>query len=359
MSDAVRRHYDRYPYPFYPLLASVRPCDTYALNLTALWARFNGSLPPESARRVLVAGCGSFSPYVTALANRGCGITALDLSRRTLQRARLHCLLHGMPGVSFVPGDILDPEAAAGPFGLIDAYGVIHHLDDPSEGLASLARRLAPGGVLRLMVYSRYARRQEESIRRAFRLMGVRDAAQAQELIARARPGSRLAEFSEQSWEAGFTSGIADALLHPNVTTFRIDELLEMVGKSGLNILMFAHDGSESEVGREVERIRIMERERKSPGNFVLYLGKEPPAPAGGESMLMLNPCLSSAVSRIRFGTIRLPRRIGIEPPPLDAAARRELRPFRPGLPTREGDSIPAERRASYKRSLLLVEYRQ
>ncbi len=42
----VTRHYERQPYPHYPLLASIRRYVTYAMNLTALWARFNGELLP-------------------------------------------------------------------------------------------------------------------------------------------------------------------------------------------------------------------------------------------------------------------------------------------------------------------------
>jgi hypothetical protein len=42
MSETVRRHYELYPYPQYPLLASVRRCDTYASNLAAVWVLWAG-----------------------------------------------------------------------------------------------------------------------------------------------------------------------------------------------------------------------------------------------------------------------------------------------------------------------------
>ena len=142
MPNSVRRHYELYPYPDYPLLASVRRCDSYANNLPALWSRFNGELPPHAAQRILIAGCGSFAPYPFALANPGTRITALDLSHKSLKRARLHCLLHGITGVEFLAGDLRDAEVATGPSGLIDAYGVLHHLEDPLAGLRALASRL-------------------------------------------------------------------------------------------------------------------------------------------------------------------------------------------------------------------------
>ena len=193
MSEQVRRHYEEHPYPNISLLAKVRPCDTYALNAVALWGRFNGELPPFRSMRVLLAGCGSFSPYPFSIANPEAEITALDLSNANLRRARLHTRLHGCRNITFRCGDLLDPAIEPGPFHLIDAYGVLHHLEDPTVGLSLLTQRLVDGGILRLMVYSRGARREVESVRRAFRLLGIRDTATALELIRRAPADSRLA----------------------------------------------------------------------------------------------------------------------------------------------------------------------
>jgi SAM-dependent methyltransferase len=359
MSESVRSHYERYPYPRFPLLASLRAGDTYALNLTALWTRFNGELPPDAARRVLVAGCGSFSPYPFSLANPDCVITALDLSARSLRRARLHCLLHGRRNVSYQVGDLCDATVAAEHFGLIDAYGVLHHLDDPLAGLRSLEARLFPGGILRLMVYSRYARREEESIRRAFRLLGIKDVAHARDLIRRAADGSRLRAFITASDEAGFEAGLADALLHPRVTTFRIDELLEMVDQSGLELLQFAHYGALERVGEEVERLRQLEARRESGGNFLLYLGRGTRSGRrkDGESFLLINPCLRSLVSPLRFGTLRLPPRLGFENPYLGWRERRFLHSFLQPVALNLLDAETIADVEMYRKALFLLQY--
>jgi SAM-dependent methyltransferase len=360
MADRVAHHYELYPYPRYPLLASVRPCDTYALNLTALWTRFNGTLPPPDAQRVLIAGCGSFSPYPFGLANPDARITALDLSSRSLGRARLHCLLHGVRNVTFRCGDLLDPAATEGEFGLIDSYGVLHHLDDPLAGLKALGARLAEGGILRLMVYSRYARREEESIRRAFRLLGVTDPSVARNLLARAKPGSRLRRFGGASDEVAGDAGLADALLHPRVHTLRIDGLMEIVRQSGLEPLLFAHWGALEEVGREVERIRRLEADRESPGNFVLYLGRNAGGGCrdGSGSSVVLNPCLRRAVGPLTLGSVQVAPRLGFPNPPLGSAERRFLRGFRQpsawdGLPDSARRMLP-----DYRRALFLLQYR-
>ena len=359
MIDAVRRHYELYPYPSYPLFASIRRYDTYAINLEALWARFNGALPPVAAQSILIAGCGSFAPYPFSAANPAAAITALDLSRRSLGRARLHCLLHGCLNVRHQDGDLLDPAIAPGPFGLIDAYGVLHHLDDQLQGLKALATQLAEGGILRLMLYSRYARREEESIRRALRLLKIDSTAVARRLIARARPGSRLRRYADSSCEAGFESGLADALLHPRVHTFRSDELMDLVRNSGLEVLIFAHNGALEDVASELSRIRAMEERKQSPGNFVLYLGRNPAGPCSDDgSLLMLNPCLAAALRVPRLGTLQVAQRLGQPPPGLGRNERSFLRQF---IEPVQWNSLTADARAAakvYIKALFLLQYR-
>lgn len=360
MSESVRRHYELYPYPKYPLLASVRRCDTYSSNLAALWSRFNGELPPQAAQRILIAGCGSFAPYPFALGNRNIPVTALDLSRQSLGRARLHCLLHGLRGVNFLAGDLCDAAVAEGPFGLIDAYGVLHHLEDPLAGLRSLASRLCEGGILRVMVYSRYARREEEAIRRALRILKVRKPEQVLAMIKRSKEDSRLRRFFESSDEVSFRSGLADALLHPCVRTYRIDPFMEMVSASGLQPLLFAHPSALPEVDREVERLRGLEADRDSPGNFILYLGRGAKGPCpDGLSTFRINPCLSGVLSHFRPGSFPIAGRLGHGIDPLDAKARRFLRRFRHPVPAAELSEEDLAKAHRYSEQLFLLRCRE
>jgi SAM-dependent methyltransferase len=359
MLDPVQIHYQRYPYPHYPLLASVRRCDTYALNLQAIWARFNGILPPPEAKKILIAGCGTFAPYTCAVANPDVPITALDLSERSLRRARWHCLLHGQRNIDFSCGDLLDQNALDGKFGLIDSFGVLHHMEDPLAGLKALERRLVTGGVLRVMLYSRYARREEESIRRAFRLLGVGTPREARRLLNKARAGSRLAHYLATAYETATDVGVADALLHPRACTYRIDALLDMVRETGLKPLLFAHYGACKDVSDEIRRLRILEEGRQSPGNFVVYLGRTNEDILGkpSDSRIVLNPCLASSVSWFNFGKLRIPARLGCDNPPLGFRERAFLRTFLRPVPTSKISGDEAKLVAVYKRALFLLEY--
>ena len=359
MSDPVQKHYQSYPYPHYPLIASVRRCDTYALNLDALWGRFNRMLPPPEAKKILIAGCGTFAPYPWSVANPDVPITALDLSEKSLRRARLHCALHGRTNIIYRCGDLSDQAAIDGEFGLIDSYGVLHHLEDPLAGLKSLERRLVPGGILRIMLYSRYARREEESIRRALRMLGIDTPRNARAMQNRAASGSRLANYLAASDEAVTVSGLADALLHPRVHTYRVDQLLEVIAQTGLELLMFAHGDALENPRDEIKRLISLEKERRSPGNFVLYLGKRIAKVdrSRGDSMVMLNPCMVSAVSRFAFGTLQIPPRIGVSNPLLKYRDKGFLRQFVTPVRSIDLSAEEADHVAVYKRLLFLLEY--
>jgi|SRR6185369_8041140 len=359
MSDPVQTHYQKYPYPHYPLLASVRRCDTYALNLHALWARFNRALPPAEANKILIAGCGTFAPYPWAVANPDTPITALDLSERSLKRARRHCLLHGRRNVVYRCGDLSDPAVIDGKFGVVDSFGVLHHLADPPAGLKTLEGLLVKGGIMRIMLYSRYARREEESIRRAFRLLGINSPRSARRLLGKAAAGSRVANYMAASDEAATVSGFADALLHPRVHSYRIDDLLEMISRTGLELLMFAHRDALENPAEEIERLRTLEKERRSPGNFVLYLGKNMTRADDGcrDGLIELNPCLVSAVSRFKPGTLRIPSRIGSVNPSLSYRDRAFLRRFITPVRRSELSADEAKKVAAYLRLLFLIEY--
>jgi hypothetical protein len=257
-------------------------------------------------------------------------------------------------------GDLCDGALAKGPFGLIDAFGVLHHLEEPLAGLHALASRLAEGGILRVMVYSRYARQEEESIRHALHLLRVREPEQVLRMVKGSKKESRLRRFFDSSDEVADRNGLADALLHPCVRTFRIDPFMELVAACGLEPLLFAHPLALPQVELEVARIRELEAKRHSPGNFILYLGRAVKGSSpDGATLFRINPCLLGAISRFCLGSLQLPGRLGHRVDPLNATARRFLRRFRhPVL----GAELSCEELAlanRYSDQLFLLRYRE
>jgi len=134
---------------------------------------------------------------------------------------------------------------------------------------------------------------------------------------------------------------------------------MELVRQTGLEPLLFAHDGALEDTGQEIERIRRLETGKQSPGNFILYLGRNVagPCPDDADSLLMLNPCLISAVGALQLGTQQIPPRLGHANPPLGRSERRFLRQFlRPVSwnSLSDGDRATALR---YRAALFLLHY--
>jgi SAM-dependent methyltransferase len=341
-------------------MSSVRRRDTYALNLQALWARFNGDFLPPKEGRILVAGSGSFAPYTMSVANPRAEITALDLATSNLRRARLHCLVHSRHNVRFFQGDLLDLTITPGPFDFIDSFGVLHHLHNPAAGLRALERRLVPGGILRVMVYGRYARREAESIRRGVKLLGIDNLSKLKQLLYRAKPESRIRRYLDNSWEARSDSGLADLFLHPCVHTYRIDEFLAMVSQSRLKPLLFAHACALFDPPAEIERLRELDRRKETPTNIICYLGLDTrgPCPPDGNALLFLNPCLDTSVSIFHPRPVEISPRLGFDNPLLNSAARRFLRRFRSAAPVSNISTDDMQIARGYLDALFLVACR-
>ena len=169
----IHEQYESWPYPHYPLLASVRRLDTWQLNVDYLFDRCAKGPAPERPR-IWITGCGTFQPYTMGLANPHADILASDISRRSLTQARRRCLWHGMSSHEFAVVDLNDESTwPGGPFDFIECYGVLMNLEDPTDSLRRMTRRLSERGVLRLMVYPHYSRQRIFQVQRVARLLGL------------------------------------------------------------------------------------------------------------------------------------------------------------------------------------------
>jgi SAM-dependent methyltransferase len=365
LASSMRRHYERFPYPKYSLLGSIRARDAYVFSLEALWAHFRGRrIEDPSRERVLLAGAGSFLPYPVSVANPRSTVVALDLSASSLARARLHALRHLRFNLEYVAGDLMDPQAAPGPYKYIDSFGVLHCIPDFAGGLRALAARLDEGGIMRVMVYSRDGRSDVENIRRICAERGLKRPSEVRRM---AKGDPELRALLRGSFELGFDEGIADAFLIPWARTFVVDELLDALSRSGLELLGFGHEGALRDTAKELSRIRKLEAKRAFPTNLCFYAGKPGSMPAAGKGMqaaakaapawIELNPVLKTAIRLTPFGSIRLPTKFGPENPVLDAEVRRFLRRFLEPVAAASLSASDRRRARSFSELLILMEY--
>jgi hypothetical protein len=247
----------------------------------------------------------------------------------------------------------------SGDFGLIDAYGVLHHLNDPEAGLKALAERLVDGGIIRIMLYNRITRRLEESLRRTLRFMKIRDVRCVKSLIKRAKPGSRLERFATHCYDARSLSGLADALLHPCVHTFSVADCLALIQGAGLEPLLFAHAGALENVNAEIQRLLLLEAKSEAPGNFIVYLKRknDTQTPASAGSLLRLNPCLKGSVCCLPWRKVRIPPRLGHPNPPIGSSEKHFLRRFTRPVPLDILSADEQDRASEYVKRFFLLRY--
>ncbi|MEP9358013.1 class I SAM-dependent methyltransferase [Sphingomonas sp. KR3-1] len=230
VSEAVRAQYETNPYPRWRAPPVPHPV-SIAQHLAALGA------PQAEPLEILVAGCGTgFEPIDMARMDPLLAITALDLSAASLAYGQRMASRLGVDNVRFVQGDILDVAQLGQRFNLISSTGVLHHMERPDEGLAALTGALAPGGVLRIALYSERARAWVAEAHRAIAAQGwdIRTfRAHVLSLPADA-PLARLRE----SDDFYTTSGCRDLCFHVREHWYRLPAIGEMLAVAGLDLLM-------------------------------------------------------------------------------------------------------------------------
>lgn len=112
-------------------------------------------------KQVLEIGCGLGTDTVN-FARAGANVTAVDLSRTSLQLAEKRVRLEGLQDrVWFQEGNAEDlsylSSIRPGSFDLVYSFGVIHHTPHPDRAFRTVYDYLKPGGEFRVMVYNRHS----------------------------------------------------------------------------------------------------------------------------------------------------------------------------------------------------------
>lgn len=148
VSEKVRAQYETQPYPRWN-----------SFSKTIYNEEIEGVLRNKNAK-ILNAGCGTgHEAAELATVFPDAEILAVDLSKTSLGYAIQKTREHGLNTITFKHGDILQLETLNEPFDFITASGVLHHMDDPLKGWKILSGLLKPGGLMRIALYSRIARK--------------------------------------------------------------------------------------------------------------------------------------------------------------------------------------------------------
>lgn len=238
VSQAVAQQYEANPYPRW--LSTDLPEPESARDHLQRFFDDAELAVVESPCRVLVAGCGTGRQVVDLATQFGphADLTAIDLSRSSLGYAARMAGQYGLSNVRFWRGDILELEALDDRFAVIVCDGVLHHMADPLAGWRLLAERLAPGGLMRISLYSKLARqllaRDRERIGAADDIVTERDRLLA---FRRAVMSDNLADADTPDYRSHdyFTlSTFRDLMFHVREHQFTVPEIAEALAGFGL-----------------------------------------------------------------------------------------------------------------------------
>ena len=246
VSSRVRAQYEENPYPRWTRADAVPARRAYLDEVRATTGI--RKLPEVEARpRVLVAGCGTGKhPIELALAHPELDITAVDLSRASLAYARIQAERLGVGNIRFLQADILQLDALEDRFPIIECLGVLHHMADPSEGLAVLRRLLRKDGIIKLGLYSRHARREIIELRSKRPAASARSDIRAlrRAIISNPRRPGRIV----RSRDFYGTSACRDLLLHEQEHQFDVPGLARLLKRNRLVFRGFQFENGQVEV---------------------------------------------------------------------------------------------------------------
>jgi len=158
-SESVRAQYEANPYPRWTgSVLDLPSAGVHAVLRGALPGLvLDGDGPP--APEILVAGCGTGQhPIETARRFANSRVLAVDLSLASLGYAARKTREAGIATITYAQADIVELGALERRFDVIEAMGVLHHLEDPERGWRALSGLLRPGGFMKLGLYSAAAR---------------------------------------------------------------------------------------------------------------------------------------------------------------------------------------------------------
>jgi tetratricopeptide (TPR) repeat protein/2-polyprenyl-3-methyl-5-hydroxy-6-metoxy-1,4-benzoquinol methylase len=253
-SRRVRDQYDENPYPRWVKTAPVEPAD----GLTQyLHRKFPLTVPAAGTGGpfdILVAGCGTGKhPIETAHGFPQARILAIDLSRSSLAYASFKTREMGLTSIEYAQADILALDGLPRRFALIESIGVLHHLGDVFAGWRTLLSLLAPGGFMRLALYSQTARR---NIAKARAFVADRNYGNSAEDIRRARQeiaawdDRAAAEAILNSPDFYSVSNCRDLIFHTQEHGMTIPGIAQFLRENGLTFLGFDLNGDVLEAYR-------------------------------------------------------------------------------------------------------------
>ena len=125
---------------------------------------------------ILIAGCGTGQQSINAATlYKNSNVLAIDLSISSLKYAKRKTEELGLKNIEYLEYDILDLKNLNRKFDVIECVGVLHHMSDPFKGWSILKDCLKDGGLMNIGLYSKYARRKLNTLRKEIKRKKIKN----------------------------------------------------------------------------------------------------------------------------------------------------------------------------------------
>lgn len=163
-STSVRQQYESYPYPYRDPEDEKKRlvCNDGASLANINHYCYKGKQAFTNSFRALVAGGGTGDTAIflaEQLRDTNAQIVYIDISTASMDIAIQRAAKRELDNIEWIHGSLLDLEQMGlGEFDYIDCAGVLHHLENPTEGLKALRSVLKNNGAMSILVYGKYGR---------------------------------------------------------------------------------------------------------------------------------------------------------------------------------------------------------
>ena len=168
VSSKVKEQYEKNPYPRWVNLGLIKkPTSIHEMVTRHKLKISTPDVKKTQEPLILIAGCGTGQHSIgTAARYKNSKVIAIDLSKSSLAYAKRKTKELGIKNIEYIQADLLDVEKLNTKFDIIESMGVLHHMDDPMAGWQALTECLKSGGLMKIGLYSKIARKPISDIRK-------------------------------------------------------------------------------------------------------------------------------------------------------------------------------------------------
>lgn len=178
LKEKIRQQFDVIIYPQTPIEWSPKGDfnKLFIHDLITSYYLRNQKIIDITDKVILDAGCGSGSKaLMLAEANPGTKIIGIDISEKSIEKAKARLEYHGFNNVQFYVLSIEELVSLNQEFDYINCDDVLYLLPDITIGLQAMKRVLKPTGIIRANLHSAIQRHSYYCMQNLFKMMGLMD----------------------------------------------------------------------------------------------------------------------------------------------------------------------------------------